>query len=130
MFCSSPFSGGVFNSRFAVAAAPGSDSRSLCARRTGGAPGMLPGCVLLAQHGALPPCSIHGGCSGVQWGAARPGLSPSEPPATPPPPQVRRARAAAFYNAAQQNLKCTGNNSTIKCIQLCLFAFKLTLGMK
>lgn len=86
MFCSSPFSGGVFNSRFAVAAAPGSDSRSLCARRTGGAPGMLPGCALLAQHGALPPCSIHGGCSGVQWGAARPGLSPSEPPATPPPP--------------------------------------------
>lgn len=83
MFCSSPFSGGVFNSRFAVAAAPGSDSRSLCARRTGGAPGVLPGCALLAQHGALPPCSIHGG---GQWGAvggSQAGLIPIRAPSPP-----------------------------------------------
>lgn len=127
MLCSSPFSRGVsFNPGFAGVAASGNGGpqKRGCSGDSPRGRQRVP----LAQRGTLLPCGVQPGHGGVRWGAAWPGVSLDELPAPPAPPH--RAGAAVFYNVPQQNLKRTGNNSTIKRIQLCLFAFKLTLGMK
>ena len=84
--------------------------------------------TVLFQHGTLLPCGIQPGHDGVQWGAVGCSWARAVPGRAAAPPCSAAQRP--FYNTAQRKLKCTGNNSTIKRIQLCLFAFKLTLGMK